>query len=125
MRKLISSASPYEGRLGYSRAVVVGDWCFVSGCTGLDPATGSIPPDAGEQARVALATITRALDEAGFRLSDVVRVQYTVTDRGHVAALEPVLGETFGEIRPAATMVFAGLIHPDMKVEIEVTALRA
>lgn len=125
MRKLISSASPYEGRLGYSRAVVAGDWCFVSGCTGLDPAIGRIPAGAGEQARVALTTIGRALDEAGFRLSDVVRVQYTVTDRDHVAALEPVLGEAFGEIRPAATMVFAGLIHPDMKVEIEVTALRA
>lgn len=124
MRRLISSGSPYESRLGYSRAVVAGDWCFVSGSTGLDPATGEISTDAGEQARVAFATIERALGEAGFALSDVVRVQYTVTDRGHVAALEPVLGAAFREIRPAATMVFAGLIHPEMKVEIEVTAFR-
>ena len=125
MRQLISSGSPYEGRLGYSRAVVVGGWCFVSGSTGFDPATGAIPVDAGEQARVAFATIEAALGEAGFALSDVVRVQYTVTDREHVAALEPVLGAAFGEIRPAATMVIAGLIHPEMKVEIEVTAFRA
>lgn len=124
MRKLISSGSPYESRLGYSRALVAGDWCFVSGCTGLDPSSGTIPPDVGDQARIAISTIEQALDEAGFALSDVVRVQYTVTDRGHVAALEPVLGATFGVIRPAATMVFAGLIHPDMKVEIEVTAFR-
>ncbi|MFT3974847.1 MAG: RidA family protein [Amaricoccus sp.] len=124
MRTLISSGSPYEARLGYSRAVVAGDWCFVSGCTGLDPATGEIPADVGAQAAIAFRTIETALGEAGFTLGQVVRVQYTVTDRSHVAALEPVLGNAFGAIRPAATMVFAGLIHPDMKVEIEVTALR-
>lgn len=124
MRKLIASGSPYEDRIGYSRALAVGDWCFVSGCTGMNPSTGEIPVDAGEQARVALSTIGQALDEAGFALSDVVRVQYTVSDRGHVAALEAVLGGAFGVIRPAATMVFAGLIHPDMKIEIEVTAFR-
>lgn len=124
MRKLISSGSPYEGRFGYSRAVAVGDWCFVSGCTGLDPATGTLPADAGAQARAALGTIERALGEAGFALADVVRVQYTVSDREHVAALEPVIGAAFGASRPAATMVFAGLIDPEMKVEIEVTAFR-
>lgn len=123
-RKLVSSGSPYESRLGYSRALAVGNWCFVSGCTGLDPATGEIPADPGEQARIAFRTIERALEQAGFRFADVVRVQYTVTDRGYVSALETVLGATFGVIRPAATMVFAGLIHPDMKVEIEVTAYR-
>lgn len=124
MRKLISSGSPYEVRFGYSRAVAQGDWCFVSGCTGLDPVTGTIPADAGDQARVAFATIETALAEAGFALSDVVRVQYTVTDRRHVPALEPVVGRVFGAARPAATMVFADLIDPDMLVEIEVTAFR-
>jgi enamine deaminase RidA (YjgF/YER057c/UK114 family) len=124
MRRLIASGSPYERALGYSRAVVQGDWCFVSGCTGADPTTGGFPEDAGAQARNAFAAISAALADAGFTLADVVRVQYTVIDRSLVEALAPVLGAVFGGVRPAATMVFAGLIDPEMKVEIEVTAFR-
>lgn len=124
MKRLISSGSPYEATLGYSRAVVQGGWCFVSGTTGADPATGAFPPGVADQARHALATIGRALAEGGFGFEDVVRVQYTLTDPALVDAVAPVLGAAFGRIRPAATMVFAGLIHPEMKIEIEVTALR-
>lgn len=124
VKRLISSGSPYEDRLGYSRAVVAGDWCFVSGCTGAD-ADGGFPAGIADQARNALGVIEQALTAAGFTLSDVVRVQYTVTDRALVDDLAPVLATAFGSIRPAATMVFADLIHPAMVVEIEVTALRA
>lgn len=124
MKRLISSGSPYESRIGYSRAVVAGDWCFVSGCTGAEN-DGTFRPDVAQQARNTFGVIRRALDEAGFRMEDVVRVQYTVTDRTLVDALSPALAEVFGEIRPAATMVFAGLINPEMLVEIEVTAFRA
>lgn len=110
--------------MGYSRAVVKGPWCFVSGVTGYDYATMEIPPGAADQAQNCFGTIIAALREAGFGLSDVVRVQYTVTDAAHIDEITPVLGSFFGEIRPAATMVIAGLIKPEMKVEIEVTALR-
>ncbi|WBU52925.1 RidA family protein [Paracoccus sp. SCSIO 75233] len=120
----ISTGSPFEATMGYSRAVVKGPWCFVSGVTGYDYATMEIPSGAADQARNCFETITAALREAGFELSDVVRVQYTVTDAAHIDEITPVLGTFFGEIRPAATMVIAGLIKPEMKVEIEVTALR-
>jgi len=110
--------------MGYSRAVVQGDWCFVSGVTGYDYATMAMPEDAAEQAEACFATIARVLDEAGFGMSDIVRVQYTVVDRGLVDAIAPVLGRHLGTIRPAATMVVAGLIAPEMKIEIEVTAFR-
>lgn len=123
VKRRISSGGPYEAQLGYSRALVAGDWCFVSGCTGIG-ADGSFPAGIDDQARNALQVIARALEEAGFTLADIVRVQYTVTDPALVAALAPVLAAAFGTIRPAATMVFAGLIHPEMLVEIEVTALR-
>lgn len=119
----ISSGSSYEAELGYSRAVVAGDWCFVSGCTGIG-ADGQFPAEVDIQARNAFGVIARALEEAGFTLADTVRVQYTVTDPALVPALAPMLTATFGTIRPAATMVFAGLIHPEMLVEIEVTAFR-
>lgn len=108
--------------MGYSRAVVKGGWCFVSGVTGYDYATMVMPEGVADQARNCLATIARVLDEAGFTMQDIVRVQYTVTDAALVPALTPVLGAAFGEIRPAATMVVAGLIRPEMLVEIEVTA---
>ncbi|OWJ76842.1 RidA family protein [Haematobacter genomosp. 1] len=123
MKKRISSGSPYEAVIGYSRAVVAGDWCFVSGCTGAE-SDGRFLPDIARQAENALNVIRQALADAGFDLSDVVRVQYTVTNRGLVDDLAPALAAAFGEIRPAATMVFADLIHPEMLVEIEVTALR-
>ncbi len=110
--------------MGYSRAVVKGPWCFASGVTGYDYATMVMPDSIADQARNCFRTIIWALDQGGFRLQDVVRVQYTVTDAALVDQLVPVLGEFFGEIRPAATMVIAGLIRPEMKVEIEVTALK-
>ncbi|WP_097030054.1 RidA family protein [Cereibacter ovatus] len=122
--KRISTGSPFETTMGYSRAVVKGGWCFVSGVTGYDYATMAMPEGVADQARTAFATIARVLEEAGFTMADIVRVQYTVTDAGLVEALTPVLGDVLGEIRPAATMVIAGLIRPEMLVEIEVTAFK-
>jgi enamine deaminase RidA (YjgF/YER057c/UK114 family) len=124
-RRLISSGNPLEAQVGYSRAVVQGEWCFVAGTTGRDPATGHVPEDVADQARVALAIIERALTEAGFGFADVVRATTYVTDVAHCDAVGPVLGETFGAIRPAATMVVVdALVAPALRVEIEVTALR-
>jgi enamine deaminase RidA (YjgF/YER057c/UK114 family) len=120
----ISTGSPFESAMGYSRAVVKGEWCFVSGVTGYDYATMTIPQGVADQARNCFATIHDVLDRAGFSMADIVRVQYTVTDAALVDELIPVLGAHLGEIRPAATMVIAGLIRPEMKVEIEVTAFR-
>ncbi len=124
MRRLISSGSPFEAAAGYSRAVVQGDWCFVAGTTGYDYATMIMPPDAAQQARNAFATIERALTDAGFALADVVRANYIVPDLADWPRVMPVLGEIMGAIRPAATAIVAGLIAPDMKIEIEVTAFR-
>jgi enamine deaminase RidA (YjgF/YER057c/UK114 family) len=121
---LISTGSPFEKTMGYSRAVVKGPWCFVSGVTGYDYATMVMPDGVAEQTENCFQTIIWALDQAGFALIDVVRVQYTVTDAAMVDAMLPVLGHHFGEIRPAATMVVAGLIRAEMKVEIEVTAFK-
>lgn len=122
--KRISTGSPFEATMGYSRAIVKGGWCFVSGVTGYDYATMEIPDDVAAQARNCFATIARVLAEAGFEMGDIVRVQYTLTDAGSVDAIIPVLGETLGAVRPAATMVIAGLIRPEMKIEIEVTAFK-
>ncbi|MCV2872546.1 RidA family protein [Defluviimonas sp. WL0050] len=122
--KRISTGSPFEKTMGYSRAVVKGGWCFVSGVTGYDYATMTMPDGIADQARNCFATIRGVLVEAGFTMEDIVRVQYTVTDAGLVDDLVPALGEAFGEIRPAATMVIAGLIKPEMLVEIEVTAFK-
>lgn len=110
--------------MGYSRAIVKGGWCFVSGVTGYNYATMEMPDSVAEQAINSFATIERVLAEAGFAMADTVRVQYTVTDAGFVEDLIPILGATFGVIRPAATMVIAGLIRPEMKVEIEITAFK-
>lgn len=124
-RKLISSGSPFEVQVGYSRAVVQGDWCFVAGTTGRDPDTGDMPEDVRAQTENAFRIIETALDEAGFALSDVVRATYYVTDLAYGDEITSILGAKFGSIRPAATMVVvAGLIRPEMKVEIEVTAFR-
>lgn len=110
--------------MGYSRAVVKGGWCFVSGVTGYDYTTMVMPEAVEDQARNCFATIEGVLTQAGFEMGDVVRVQYTVVEAGLVEALVPVLGSILGNIRPAATMVIAGLIRPEMKVEIEVTAFK-
>ncbi|MEO6300553.1 MAG: RidA family protein [Paracoccaceae bacterium] len=122
--KHISTGSPFEAKMGYSRAVVKGGWCFVSGVTGYDYKTMLIPEGAAEQAENCLWTIAAVLNEAGFAMADIVRVQYTVTNVDFVDALVPVLGRAFAEIRPAATMIIAGLIRPEMKLEIEVTAFK-
>ena len=101
-RRLISTGSPFERTAGYSRAVVDGDWCFVAGTTGYDYATMTMPDEVETQAKNCLATISKALDEAGFSLADVVRARYYVTERADVARVYPILGEQFGGIRPAA-----------------------
>lgn len=124
MRRLISSGSPFEATAGYSRAVVSGDWCFVSGTTGYDYATMTMPDGVEDQTRNCLATIGKALTDAGFSFSDVVRCHYYVTEAVFADRVFPILGETFGTIRPAATMVVCDLIRPEMLIEIEVTALR-
>jgi enamine deaminase RidA (YjgF/YER057c/UK114 family) len=118
----ISSGSPFEAKIGYSRAVVDGDMVYVSGTTGYDYVTMTMPDDAAAQARNALGTIARALEEAGASLRDTLRVRYYITDMAWYDALVAVAGETFGDIRPAATMVVCGLTTPEMKLEIEVTA---
>lgn len=123
-RKLISSGSPFEKTAGYSRALVQGDWCFVSGTTGYDYATMTMPETVEEQTRNCLKTIAAALAEAGFSLEDVVRNHYYVTDAAFADIVFPILGEAFGDIRPAATMVVCDLIRPEMLVEIEVTAFK-
>lgn len=123
-RTLISSGSDFEKTMGYSRAVVQGDWCFVSGTTGYDYATMEMPDSVADQARNCFATIAKALNEGGFEMADIIRVQYTITDASLVDDVIPALGEALGDIRPAATMVVADLIKPEMLIEIEVTAFK-
>ena len=125
MRRLISSGSTFERDIGYSRAVVDGDWIFVSGTTGFDYQTMSISENVVEQARQCLLNIDQALCDAGSRMADVVRVRYMLPNVEDFEPCWPVLRECFGEIRPAATMIAAGLSDPRMKIEIEVTARRA
>src|SRR6185437_9755893 len=123
-RTLISSGSTFEKDIGYSRAVVQGDWIFVSGTTGFDYATMTIPDGVLAQAEQCLKNIDAALRQAGSSLADVVRVHYILPDAGEFEACWPVLRKYFGEVRPAATMISAGLADPRMRIEIEVTALR-
>jgi enamine deaminase RidA (YjgF/YER057c/UK114 family) len=124
LRKLISTGSPFEKTAGYSRAVVDGDWCFVSGTTGYDYATMTMPESIEDQTRNCLGTIAKALEEGGFGMADVVRAHYYITDRAYVDLVFPILGEAFGAIRPAATMIVCQLNREEMKIEIEVTAKR-
>lgn len=124
-RKLISQGSPFEKRIGYSRAVVEGHWVFVSGTTGYDYATMQISPDPAEQTRQTLRNIGWALDQAGVTFADVVRARYIVTDRTDWPLCWDALAEVFGSVRPAATMFIAELQEPEMKIEIEVTARRS
>ena len=123
-RTLISSGSPFEKQVGYSRALIDGDWAFVAGTTGYDVDTREMPESAAEQARNALSLIARTLEGAGFAMGDVVRATYYFTDAAYWNEVGPVLGEAFGDIRPAATALVVGLIKPEMKIEIEVTALK-
>lgn len=123
-RRLISSGSTFEKEIGYSRAVVDGDWVFVSGTTGFDYATMTISGDVVEQAEQCLKNIEAALREAGAAMRDIVRVVYVLPNAADFPACWPVLRKWFGDIRPAAMMISAGLADPRMKIEIEVTARR-
>lgn len=121
-RRLISSGSPFERDIGYSRAVVDGEWIFVSGTTGFDYAEMAISDSVVEQAEQCLKNIAAALAEAGATMADVVRVHYILPDATLFPSCWPVLRRWFGVARPAATMFSAGLADPRMKIEIEVTA---
>lgn len=121
-RRLISSGSEFERRIGYSRAVVVDGWVFVAGTTGFDYATMTIADDVVAQAEQCIANIAAALREAGASLADVVRVRYLLPNRADFEPCWPVLRRAFGETRPAATMEVVGLADPRMRIEIEATA---
>ena len=123
-RTLISSGSTFEQEIGYSRAVVPGDWVFVSGTTGFDYATMTIEEDIERQTDQCLRNIEQALTRAGASLRDVVRATYVLPDASEFPRTWPVLRRYFGEVRPAAMMISAGLADPRMRIEIEVTALR-
>jgi len=124
VRKLIGSHSSLEEQIGYSRAVVAGDWVFVSGTTGFDYATMSIADSVSEQAEQCLKNIEDALRQAECRMSDVVRVTYVLPNGNEFDQCWPILRKYFGDVRPAAMMISAGLADPRMKIEIEVTALK-
>jgi len=121
-RTLISSGSPFERDIGYSRAVVDGEWVFVSGTTGFDYTTMTISDDPAAQAAQCLRNIGAALTQAGASFADVVRVTYVLPNAADFPLCWPALREVFGEVRPAAMMFSAGLADPRMKIEIEVTA---
>jgi len=121
-RRLISSGSTFEQDIAYSRAVVDGEWIFVSGTTGFDYRTMTIAEGVVEQAEQCLKNIEAALDQAGSALADVVRVTYVLPNAADFPSCWPVLRRYFGDVRPAAMMISAGLAEPRMKIEIEVTA---
>ena len=121
-RRLISSGSPFEEQIGYSRAVVDGDWIFVSGTTGFDYSTMTISDDVAQQADQCLKNIDAALRQADASLADTVRVTYVLPNAADFPSCWPVLRRYFGDVRPAAMMISAGLADPRMKIEIEVTA---
>lgn len=123
-RRLIGSGSTFEEEIGYSRAVVDGDWIFISGTTGFDYSTMTIPEGLVEQTEQCFKNIEQALADAGATLADVVRVMYIVPQGDTFPQCWPVLRRYFGDIRPAATMISAGLADPRMKIEIQVTARR-
>ncbi len=121
-RLLFSSGSSFEAEIGYSRAVVDGEWVFVSGTTGFDYRTMEISADLLQQTEQCLANIEAALAQAGSTMADIVRVRYMLPERDDFPLCWPVLRRCFGDIRPAATMIVAGLSDPRMRIEIEVTA---
>jgi enamine deaminase RidA (YjgF/YER057c/UK114 family) len=124
MRRLISSGSTFEREIGYSRAVACGPWIFVSGTTGFDYSTMTISESLEEQTEQCLKNIDAALRQAGATLSDVVRITYVLPDGADFPRCWPILRKHFGEVRPAAMMISAGLADPRMSIEIEVTAYR-
>lgn len=123
-RRLISSGSTFERDIGYSRAVVDGEWIFVSGTTGFDYESMTISDSLTDQTEQCLLNIQAALEQAGASLSDVVRVRYILPQAEDFPQCWPILRRYFGDVRPAATMISAGLADPRMKIEIEVTARR-
>ena len=123
-RTLISSGSPFEAQMAYSRAVVAGGWVFVSGTTGFDYSTMTISVDIAEQTEQCLQNIASALQQAGSSMADVVRVTYVLPDTSQFEKCWPVLQTYFGDVRPAAMMISAGLLDPRMLIEIEVTAMK-
>lgn len=123
-RAHVSSGSTFEAEIGYSRAVAQGDWVFVSGTTGFDYATMTISESLAEQTERCLQNIEAALAQAGASLRDVVRVTYILPNGADFPKCWPVLRKYFGDIRPAATMISAGLADPRMQIEVEVTALK-
>ena len=124
-RRLISSGSSFEESIGYSRAVVDGDWIFVSGTTGFDYNTMSIPDGLLEQTEQCLRNIEATLHQAEATFQDVVRVLYVLRDASEFEQCWPVLRKYFGDVRPAATMISAGLADPRIKIEIQVTARKS
>lgn len=124
MRRLISSGSSFEREIGYSRAVVDDDWVFVSGTTGFNYETMTIADDIEQQTEQCLRNIEKALTEAGSSIADVVRVHYIVPNADDFKSCWPVLRKYFDRVRPAATMIAAGVIDRRIKIEIEVTARR-
>lgn len=123
-RRLISTGSPFEENVAYSRAVVDGRWVFVAGTTGFDYAAMTISEDVAEQAEQCFCNLQAVLEQAGSSLRDVVRVLYILPDRKDFEPIWPVLRKYFGDVRPTNTVIFAGLADPRMRVEIEVTALK-
>jgi len=123
-RRLISSGSTFEQEIGYSRAVVQGDWVFVSGTTGFDYSTMTLADGVQAQAEQCLKNIESALQQAGSSLKDVVRVTYVLPDADEFPQCWPILRKHFGDVRPAAMMISAKLLDPRMRIEIEVTALK-
>ena len=124
-RQLISSGSPYEASIGYSRAVVHGDWVFVSGTTGFNYETMTIVDDVVGQAEQCLKNIEAALKQACARMADVVKVTYVLPDASEFEACWPVLQRYFGDVRPAAMVMSAGLLDARMRIEVEVTAIKS
>ncbi len=125
MRRLISSGSSFEREIGYSRAVVDREWIFVSGTTGFNYETMTISDNVVDQAEQCLRNIDKALAEAGARKTDIVRVRYVLPRAEEFESCWPILRRYFADVRPAATMISAGLADPRIKIEIEVTARTA
>jgi enamine deaminase RidA (YjgF/YER057c/UK114 family) len=123
-RTLISSGSAFEAQIGYSRAVVQGDWVFVSGTTGFDYSSMTISDRLEEQTEQCLRNIDATLQQAGATLRDVVRVTYVLPRGEDFPRCWPILRRYFGEVRPSAMMISAGLADPRMQIEIEATALK-
>ena len=120
-RKQISSGSKFEAEIGYSRAIVDGDWIWVAGTTGFNYETMSISEDVAEQADQTFRNIKSAMEKAGFSLEDVVRVTYIFPDGADFEPCWPVFRKYLGDVKPAGTAIIAGLVDPRMKIEIEVT----